>query len=142
MIKRLSALGCLGMVAVAALIAGMLHAMGLTKYAVFYFKALFLLAASPELDPAIWADAEAAVVSIAPRTDANYRDLARIVLRYTDADGRERVGTFEIYSASRGLGRISKGDRLALEVCRRDPTIIKSDEFGLSDGRKCAEKAQ
>jgi hypothetical protein len=64
------------------------------------------------------------------------------VLRYPDLEGGERVGTFEVYSASRGLGRISEGDRLALEVCRRDPAIINAREFRLSERRKCAEEAQ
>lgn len=123
-----------------AVVGVMLYAMGLFKYIVAYGQILQGLASNPDSLPAHWISAEAQVVNIEHRTDKNYRQMARVVLRYADASGKEQVGTFEVASPSRGLGRIKSEDRLTIQVCRHDPTILKSDRFVLSGQEKCVQR--
>lgn len=136
--KRIAGCGCLALLGGIAVVGAMLHAMGLLPYVVAYGQFLRALASSPDARPANWVTADAQVINIEHRTDAHYRHLAVLVLRFADASGREQVRTFEVFSPSRGLGRTRNGDRLSIEVCRHDAAIVKSDRFIMSERRKCA----
>ena len=137
--RWLSTAGCLVALGILALLAATMHAMGLAKPAIYFGQVLLGLASNPEALPENWADAEAEIVTIQLRSDVNPRDEATIVMRYPDPEGHELTGRFEVYAPSRGLARMKSGDVLALKVCRRDATIIKSGEFLLSEPRKCGE---
>lgn len=129
--------GCLAVLGGIGLVGAMLHAMGLLRYAVLYGQLLLALAFSPDARAANWVDTSAQVVNIEHRTDKNYRQLAMVVLRYSDANGQEQAGSFEVFSPLRRLGQIKQGDRLTIKVCRHDPNILKSDQFLLSEQRSC-----
>ncbi len=137
--RWLSIGGCLATLGLLALVAATMHAMGLAKPAIVFGQVLFGLVSSPDALPENWTDAEAEILTITIRSDANRRDEATIVMRYPDSEGRERIGTFEVYSPSRGLAGIKQGNNLGLKVCRRDATVVKSEEFLLSEPKKCAE---
>jgi hypothetical protein len=136
--KRIAGCGCLALLGGSAVVGAMLHTMGLFPYVVAYGQFLLALASNPDARPANWVAADAQVVNIEHRTDEHYRQLAVVVLRYADASGREQVRTFDVFSPSRGLGGTRNGDRLSIEVCRHDATIVKSDWFIVPERRKCA----
>ncbi len=136
--KRLAGLGCLVLLGGIGVVGIVLYQMGLLPYAVLYAKILFGLATNPEVKPANWAKTEAQVLQIEHWTDEHYRPMAKVTLRYADASGQEQVGTFEVFSPSRSLGRTRNNDRLSIQVCRYDGSIVKSDRFVMAERRKCA----
>ena len=138
MTKKIAGCGCFAFLGGIAVVSAMLHAMGLSQYVVAYGQFLLGLASSPDALPANWVAADARVVHIVYRTDQNYRRLATVVLRYADASGREQVGTFEVFSPSRRLGGIKSDDRPTIKVCRDNPTILKSDQFVVSEQNRCS----
>lgn len=137
MIKWLTWGGCLAVVGAMALVAAVVHAMGLTKYVVFFGQFVVGLASNPDALPANWVDSDAEVVSITRDQDEHYRDEATIMLRYKDAKGREHTRSFEVYSPSRSLGRIVDGDSIPIEVCTDDPLVVRSSQFVPSEQKEC-----